>query len=232
MVYGRILLTERDRQMRDLLYSLLTDAGFVVTCVSETGMSERMLTRQTADVAVLSVLPESDYCARVLEMTGRAPEIPVIVMLSGELSGKRLSYLRQGADEVLIKPVDITELALRLRTFIRRERSSSVRISSGLLSVPNCGISVDMYSYTAFADGVPVRLPPKEIEILQLLLSNPDRVFRRDEIASYVWGESLATERTVDSHISHIKSVIGRPYADCISAVRGVGYKLSVVSEE
>lgn len=227
MAYGRILLTENDRNMRTLLYDMLAEAGFFVSCTTETGVSGSMINRRTADIALLGVSPQSEYCRKLLEKAGRAPEIPVVVMLAGECRAQKLSYLDMGADEVLIKPVDVAELTTKLRAIMRRDRSASIRATPGQLVAPLCGISVDMYSYTASAGGNVLNMPPKDIEILHLLLCNPERVFRRGEIAAHVWGENLASERTIDTHICRIKQTLGKPYSDCIVTVRGVGYKIT-----
>lgn len=228
MAYGRVLLTENDRNMRTLLYDLLTQAGFIVTSTIQTGLSTDMINRRTADIALLAVTPGADYCRRLLSDLGQMPEIPVVVILSEEEKNQRLEYMALGADDVLIKPIDIEETVLRLRSIIRRFRLTSARAAAGSVSVPACGIEVDMYSYTATADGKTVKLPPKELEILNLLLNNPNRVFRRGEIAAHIWGENLSSERTVDSHINRIKRLLGEPCAGYIVSVRGVGYKLSV----
>ena len=234
MAYGRVLLTENDRNMRKLLYDLLTQAGFIVISTIESGISAAMLNRRTADVALLEVNPGSDYCRRLLTSLGQLPEIPVVVVLSEEEREDKLAYINLGADEVLIKPIDIEETIIKLRSLIRRDRSSSVRAEPNPVSLPDCGIVVDMYSYTVFANGRQIQMPPKETEILNLLLTNPNRVFRRGEIASHVWSANLINERTVDSHISRIKRLLGSPCSDCIENVRGVGYKLNapMISEQ
>lgn len=228
MAYGRVILVESDRQMRVLLYSLLTDAGFLVTSMTPAGLSADMLERRNADAAVLGAAPGESYCAQLLSGLNGMPEIPLLVMLSEEDGSQRLSYLELGADEVFIKPFDAGEVALKLRSIMRRDRSASLRSASNPLCSSACGLSVDMYSYTVCANGVYISMPPKEIEILYLLMSNPDRVFRRGEIAAHVWGQNLANDRTVDSHITRIKRLIGKPCSERIETVRGVGYKFSL----
>ncbi len=225
MAYGRVLLTENDRNMRTLLYDMLTEAGFIVTSTIESGLSADMISHRTADAAVISVQPSTDTGRRLLSSLDGIPEIPVIVLLSQENSSERVEYISLGADEVFIKPIDVEELVLQLHIMIRRDRSASLR------SLPNPavsdfgGIQVDMYSYTARIDGREIQLPPKEIEILHLLITNPNRVFRRGEIAAHVWGENLSNERTVDSHINRIKRLLGKDVGNRIVSVRGVGYK-------
>lgn len=231
MVYGRVLLTENDRNMRTLLYELLTKAGFAVTSTIESGLSAELINRRTADIALLCVPPDSDYCQRLLAGYEGLSDIPIVVVLSAENSDDYGKYISLGADAVMIKPLDIEETVLRLNSIIRRNRASSLRSAANPVTLPDCGITVDMFSYTAAANGRQIHLPPKEIEILNLLLTNPNRVFRRGEIVAQVWGESLANERTVDSHIARIKKALGKPYSDYIETVRSVGYKLSLPSD-
>lgn len=232
MAFGRVLLVESDRHMRVLLYDLLTEAGFLVTSMTPAGVSADMLGRRTADAAVLGAAPGENYCARLLSGLNGMPEIPLAVMLSEEDGAQRLSYLELGADEVFIKPFDAGEVVLKLRSILRRDRSASLRSEASPLCSSACGLSVDMYSYTVCANGTYISMPPKEIEILYLLMSNPDRVFRRGEIAAHVWGQNLANDRTVDSHITRMKRLIGKPCSEHIKTVRGVGYKFTMPSGE
>lgn len=231
MANGRVLLTENDRNMRTLLYELLTKAGFAVTSTIESGLSAELINRRIADVALLCVHPGSDYCQRLLAGYNGLSDIPIVVVLSLENSGDYSKYISLGADAVMIKPLDIEETVLRLNSIIRRNRASSLRSAANPVTLPDCGITVDLFSYTVSAKGRQISLPPKEIEILNLLLTNPNRVFRRSEIVAQVWGESLANERTIDTHIARIKKALGKPFSDYIKTVRGVGYKLSIPSE-
>lgn len=225
MAFGRVILVEGDRRMRELLYSTLIEAGFLVTCVTPAALSADMLGRRTADAAILGAAPGEDYCRKILSVQSGCPEIPISVLLSAEDSAQRLTYLGLGADEVFIKPFDMTEIVLKLRSVMRRDRSASIRAVSNPLSSTICGLSVDMYSYTVSVDGTRISCPPKEIEILYLLMSNPGRVFRRSEIAAHVWDQNLANDRTVDSHIARLKRLLGKPCSEFIETVRGVGYR-------
>jgi DNA-binding response OmpR family regulator len=231
MAFGRIILTDDDRNMRTLMYNLLTKAGFQVTSTTESGLNQTMLNRQNADAAVLSITPKSRYCREILGRNGKSPDIPVIVLLPQEISRERIDYLTYGADDVLIKPIDIAELTAKLHSLIRRDTSASVR-SSPSPTAEVGGLSVDLFSYTANVGGKEIVMPPKEIEILHLLLLNPNRVFRRGEIAAQIWGQNLTNDRTVDSHINRIKRLIGKPYSDMIVSVRGIGYKFTTEKEK
>lgn len=232
MTFGRIILAESDRSMRTLLYSLLTSAGFLVTSVMPSGLNADMLDRRNADAALIGVAPKEKFCLELLSRLNGVCEIPFIAMLSSDESDQRMTYLAFGADEVFIKPFDANEIAIKLRSLLRRDRSSSLRKAANPLCSSASGLSVDMYSYSVSVNGKVLSMPPKDLEILHLLMSNPDRVFRRAEIAAHVWGQNLTNDRTIDSHITRIKRIIQKPCADYIETVRGVGYRFSVPNAE
>lgn len=231
MTFGRIILAESDSKMRTLLYDLLTSAGFFVTSVMPNALNIDMLDRSSADAVLAGVSSGEKYCMELLARMNGICDIPFTVMVSEEERGDRLKYLAFGADEVFVKPVDANEVALKLRSILRRDYNSSLKKTSNPLSA-TCGLSVDMYSYTVSINGKTFAMPPKELEILHLLMSNPERVFRRAEIAAHVWGQNLDNERTIDSHIARIKRIIKKPCADYIKSVRGVGYKFTNLRSE
>lgn len=228
MSYGRVILAESDRSMRTLLYELLTNAGFFVTSIMPNVLTVEMLDRRNADVALIGSEQGETYCMELMSRINGLCDIPLVVMLSAAEKKQKLTYLAFGADEVFIKPFDVNEVALKLRMLLRRDRRSSLRSSSNPLCSAASGLSVDMYSYTVNVNGATLTMPPKELEILHLLMSHPERVFRRSEIAAHVWGQALDNERIIDSHITRIKRIIKKPFADYIEAVRGVGYKFTV----
>lgn len=216
----RILLMDENLPMRRLLNELLTEEGFAVNEVRERDLDTVSLSSKYADAAVLGILPGNVFCRELLTRVGGSPEIPVIVLLSQDNVGERVDYLRLGADDVLIKPFDAAELAAKLKNVIRRGSAKKIDTVS---AIP--GISVDPYSYTVrIADKV-MQVPPKETEILRLFLANPERVYSRSEIAMLIWRKEVAG-RTVDAHISRLKTLLGKPYCEWIISVRGVGYKL------
>ncbi len=216
----RILLMDENPPMRKLLCDLLTEDGFMVYEVRERDLDATTLCSKYADAAVLGILPGNVFCKELLTRTGGSPEIPVIVLLSQDNVGERVEYLRLGADDVLIKPFDAAELAAKLKNVIRRGRITKNEACGTV-----CGISVDPYSYTVHVGGRITTIPPKETEILRLLLANPGRIFSRSEIASFVW-KTEVLGRTVDTHISRLKNLLGQPYSNYIISVRGVGYAL------
>ncbi len=206
--------------MRRLLSELLTKEGFAVYEMRERELDTVSLSSKYADAAVLGILPGNVFCRELLTRVGGSPEIPVIVLLSQDNVGERVDYLRLGADDVLIKPFDAAELAAKLKNVIRRGSAKKTDTVNAI-----SGISVDPYSYTVRIEGKIMEVPPKETEILRLFLSSPGRVYSRSEIAMLVWRKDIAG-RTVDAHISRLKSLLGKPYCDWIVSVRGVGYKM------
>jgi DNA-binding response OmpR family regulator len=154
--------------------------------------------------------------------TGRYdPELPVIVVSGRGSEADRLRGLAHGADDYVVKPVYLPELAARIRAVLRRRsgrRAGPLRAGE---------IVVDTARREARVGGRPVRLANKEFALLRVLASDPTRVFTKQELLREVWGfRSLARTRTLDTHASRLRRKLDPEAGRYVRNCWGVGYRL------
>ena len=153
-----------------------------------------------------------------------------IIMLSakGETFDKVLG-LELGADDYMVKPFDSKELVARVKAVLRRSRNKEDSRKKGqehIRSVEYPGLTVNLSNYAVIYNGEPVEMPPKELELLYFLASQPNQVFTREQLLDHIWGyEYVGDTRTVDVHIKRLREKIKGENGWNIGTVWGIGYK-------
>ncbi len=174
-----------------------------------------------ADLVLLDLgLPDTDG-EEVCRRLRRESRVPIIIVSARGDEIDRVVLLELGADDYLVKPFGLRELIARVRAVLRRvdvtpEPEPTLRAGS---------LELDTRSRRVTADGSPVELTPKEFDLLALLLSEPGRVFRRQEILERVWDPHwYGPSKTIDVHLASIRRKLGD--AVTVTAVRGVGFRV------
>jgi DNA-binding response OmpR family regulator len=165
-------------------------------------------------------------CREIREISSK----PIIMLTAkGEVFDKVLG-LELGADDFLAKPVDMKELAARIKAVLRRCQTSDARADEKCVRFENLEISLEQYKLKV-ADKV-VDIPPKELELLYFLASNYNHVFTRDQLLDKVWGFYYPGDSgTVDVHIKRLRDKLeGVSNKWILKTVWGVGYKFEVVA--
>lgn len=171
------------------------------------------------------MLPEIDgydVCREIRKMSN----IPIIMLTAkGETFDKVLG-LELGADDYIVKPFEPKELVARVKAVLRRYEP---REESGKkIIVPN--LTIDLGNYSVTYHGKQMELPPKELELLYFLASNPNQVFTREQLLDRIWGyDYIGDTRTVDVHIKRIREKLNQQETWSIKTVWGVGYKFENV---
>ena len=222
MPYGKILMIDEDPQLRRLVTEHLQELGMEVHSTSRID-GYALNEAERSDVILLCNSVAGGSTGSYITKLKGGRNTPLIMLTSSGEPVDSMLYFQHGADQMIAKPFNIAELALRIEALLRRlETSEDHHITHASFD----GLSVDLKSYTVTVDGQHVELSPKEIELLFLLISNRDQIFSRGEISSRIWGRILSDNRTIAVHINRIKSKIGS-YASHITCVRGVGYKFT-----
>ena len=217
----RILLVEDEIEMAAALRAALARRGFVVDRVrtledahialKEPGVRAVLLDRRLPDGDGLSLLP-------VLRAMADPP--PVIVLTALGQTMERVEGLDAGADDYLVKPVELDELLARLRAVARRRAGAAVEpLTLGALSF-------DTVHREAQVSGNPLQLPRREIALLDVLLRRAGRVVLRETIEAALFGfDDAPASNTLDSHVSRLRRRLSEAGAGvAIHALRGVGY--------
>ena len=158
----------------------------------------------------------------------RAKSATPIIMLSakGEVFDKVLG-LELGADDYIIKPFDSKELVARVKAVLRRyqpAKQEAPKSSAKVVEYPE--LVINQTNYSVLYKGVPVDMPPKELELLYFLASSPNQVFTREQLLDHIWGyEYIGDTRTVDVHIKRLREKIKDHPSWSLSTVWGIGYK-------
>jgi two-component system response regulator QseB len=215
----RILLAEDDSLLGDGLQSGLRQLGFQVDWVRSGDAAERELRAGAYAAAVLDLgLPRKDGLDVLAAVRAQGVRIPVLVLTARDAVPDRIRGLDIGADDYVVKPVDLHELAARLRALVRRSHGQPQEV----LKVQD--IELDPAAHTVLKAGQPLSLPSREFDLLHALMLNAGRVLSREQLEQhlYSWGREVESN-AVEVHIHHLRRKLG---ADRIHTVRGVGYTL------
>ncbi len=218
----KLLLAEDDAILADALSSNLRHAGFEVEVADNGAVAEYLLLRQPFDLAVLDLgLPMVDGLTVLKRVRAAKPTLPVLVLTALDGLDNRVAGLNAGADDYLTKPFDFPELEARLRALLRRSRAAST-------TAQEMGrLNFDRDARRATIDGEPVELSPREWMLLDLLLTQRDKVVTKDQIA-----QSWAVDRSEAGGPGSIEVYIHRLRRKlessglAIRTVRGLGYLL------
>ena len=213
----RILLAEDDPLLGDGLRAGLRQSGFQVDWVRDGAAAERELRAEPYAADVLDLgLPLMDGMAVLASIRRAAVKTPVLVLTARDAVPDRIRGLDLGADDYVVKPVDLHELAARLRALVRRAHGQP---EERLVAQD---VVLDPASRTVQRGGVPVTLPAREFDLLHALMLNAGRVLSREQLEQhlYSWGREVDSN-AVEVHVHHLRRKLGN---DLIQTVRGVGY--------
>lgn len=213
----RLLLVEDDSLLGDGIRVGLSQEGFAVDWTRDGQAAKLALETENYALMVLDLgLPGLPGESVLKWLRGTGNDMPVLILTARDTVADRVCGLDAGADDYLVKPFDLDELAARLRALLRRAGGRSVPvISHGLLRL-------DPAAHTVTRDGNQVDLSPREFAILLDLLENIGRVQSREQLEQslYGWGEEVESN-AVEVHIHHLRKKLG---TELIRTIRGVGY--------
>lgn len=216
----RILLAEDDLLLGDGLRAGLRQLGFLVDWVCDGEAAERELRAESYAAAVLDLgLPRKDGLDVLAAVRRAGVTLPVLLLTARDAVPDRIKGLDAGADDYVVKPVDLHELAARLRAMVRRAHGQPQEC----LTAQN--VVLDPAARSVHRDGVPVTLYAREFNLLHALMLGAGRVLSRAQLEQhlYGWGQEVDSN-AIEVHIHHLRRKLGGPL---IHTVRGVGYMLT-----
>lgn len=215
----RILLAEDDAMLGDGLRAGLHQQGFSVDWVRDGVAAERELFAGDYAAAVLDLgLPLKDGIEVLKSLRARKIRTPILVLTARDAIPDRILGLDLGADDYVVKPVDLHELGARLRSLVRRSHGQ-------MQDTLTCGeIVLEPSARRVSLQGAPVLLSTREFDLLHVLMLNADRVMSREQLEQqlYSWGYEVDSN-AIEVHIHHLRRKL---HADLIQTVRGIGYTL------
>ena len=227
MSAGKILVVDDDINICELLRLYIEKEGYQVIIANDGNEALRLFESEKPDFVMLDImLPGLDGWQVCREIRNQA-KCPIIMLTAkGEVFDKVLG-LELGADDYVVKPFEAKEIIARIRAVMRRTGQPE---NSEVKEVKWDKLSINLTNYELKVNGVQVDTPPKEMELIYHLASNPNRVFTRDQLLDEVWGfDYYGDSRTVDVHIKRLREKLeGVSDKWVLKTVWGVGYKFEV----
>lgn len=228
---AKVLVVDDDANIVKLLKLYLEKDEYNVITASNGAMALSMFKQENPAIIILDIMmPEMDG-NQVCREIRKTSDVPIIMLTAkGETFDKVLS-LELGADDYMVKPFDPKELIARVKAILRRSESKKNAEKGECISFDK--LEVNLTNYELKIDGRILEIPPKELELLYFLASNPNRVFTREQLLEEVWGfDYFGDSRTVDVHIKRLREKLEGVASNWqLKTVWGVGYKFEVRSD-
>ena len=228
MSMEKILVSDDDKNICELIRLYLEKEGYSVTLAHDGEDALNKFNAEQPDLVLLDIMMPKLDGWQVCREIRRKSDCPIIMITAkGETFDKVLG-LELGADDYVVKPFDAKEIVARIKAVLRR--SCKNEHTSDVKEVNYDKLTVNMTRYELKVDGRVVDTPPKELELLFHLASNPNRVYTRDQLLDEVWGfEYYGDSRTVDVHVKRLREKLeGVSEQWTLKTVWGVGYKFEV----
>ncbi len=223
----RILVVEDEQAIREMVGFALRKAGLAVEEAADAEQALLAVASNPPDLILLDwMLPGMSGVDLARRLRGEeiTAGIPIIMLTARVEENDRVRGLETGADDYVTKPFSPRELIARINAVLRRSQ-----VGSEEKPIEFDGLSLDPLGHRVQVDGKPLELAPTEFRLLHFFMSNPDRVYSREQLLDRVWGRGVfVEERTVDVHIRRLrKALAGQAYDRFIQTVRGAGYRFS-----
>lgn len=221
---GKILIADDEPDIVEIIRYNLTKEGYEVVTANNGDDAIQKAKLSQPDLIILDIMMPRKNGVEVCEILRSQPafqETVIVFLTALNDESSHVKGLETGADDYISKPVSPKILVSRIHAIFRRINKEP---EEKVIKIDN--LEIDPVKFEAKVDGKGVVLAKKEFELLYLLASKPGRVFLRNEILNQIWGNDVIVgDRTIDVHIRKIRQKLG---IDCITTVKGVGYKFTL----
>ena len=224
----KILIVDDDPNICELLRMYLNKDGFDTSIATDGEEAIDLVLRYKPDLILLDIMMPRLDGWQVCREVRKTSEVPIIMLTAkGEVFDKILG-LELGADDYISKPFDTKEVLARIKAVLRRSNEKSKR--NAIKEVRFDKLVINLTNYELIVDGERIDTPPKELELIFHLASNPNRVYTRDQLLDEVWGfDYYGDSRTVDVHVKRLREKLENVSEKwSLKTVWGVGYKFEV----
>ncbi|GAA1871769.1 response regulator transcription factor [Pseudonocardia ailaonensis] len=221
-----LLVVDDDSRVRTVVSWQLASEGYAVREAADGHSAWQHIVDERPDLVVLDLsLPGLAGLDLLRRLRERGDRTPVVVLSGRSGEGDRILGLDLGADDYLVKPFSLGELAARVRSVLRRSNDHLLVHPRGATPDERSGLRIDPTTRDVVLDGRPVPLTAREFDLLAFLAGHPRQVFTRAQLLEQVWSSSPTwqSEATVTEHVHRVRQKLGRAL---IVTVRSVGYRL------
>lgn len=220
---GKVLIADDEPDILEILKYNLSNEGYEVVTARDGDEAFEKAKRTKPDLIVLDIMMPKKTGVEVCQLLRSQPafkETMIIFLTAVNDESTQIKGLETGADDYVSKPISPKVFMSRVNALFRRINKAEAKV----LKIEN--LTIDPERFLVIVDGKEIILAKKEFELLYLLAQKPGRVFLRNEILNQVWGNDVIVgDRTIDVHIRKIRQKLG---VDCITTVKGVGYKFEL----
>lgn len=218
----RILIVEDNRDILANLVDFLEMKGYTVDCAQDGIAGQKLAQSEHYDLAIFDVmLPGMDGFTLCQHLRESQNHLPVIMLTARDTLDDRLQGFSAGADDYLVKPFELSELAARVEAVLRRTRGAS-----RVLTVADLSLDLDTLGVTR--QGKAIRLNPIGLKLLEELMRRSPGVVRRDQLEAAVWGDDCPDSDSLRSHIHQLRQLIDKPFdRPLLQTVHGIGFRLA-----
>lgn len=233
----RILIVDDDEHIAQLISLYLLKECFETRIEGNGETALQAFHEYQPHLVLLDIMLPGIDGYEVCSQIRKTSQVPIIMLSAKSEVFDKVLGLKLGADDYIMKPFDSNELVARVRAVLRRYQPvASSPVNSNITSASHTGdyveyegLIVNISNYTAMIHGEILEMPPKELELLYFLASQPNQVFTREQLLDGLWGyEYFGDTRTVDVHVKRIREKLPENPNWALTTVWGVGYKFEV----
>lgn len=224
---SKILIVDDEKNIVELIRLYLEKEGFKTVCAYNGDEALTLFKTENPDLTILDIMLPGKDGWQICKEIRKSSDAPIIMLTAKSDTFDKVLGLELGADDYMTKPFEAKELLARVKAVLRRSETAE---QAHIREVTFKNLSVNIENYEMKINEKQVDAPPKEIELLYFLASNPNRVYTREQLLEEVWGfDYFGDSRTVDVHIKRLREKLEGAEADWqLKTVWGVGYKFEV----
>ena len=225
----KILIADDEKEVTELLHLYLEKDGFQVFSAGDGITALGIVSTEKLDCAILDVMMPELNGFQLLKKIREKTNIPVIMLTARTSSSDKVLGLDMGADDYVTKPFDPLELCARVKANIRRYHSASVEAGPVLLKAGPLELNTE--KCLLYKKGSPIEITSTEFRVLQLFMTNPNRVYTKAQISAAGWGENTYVEdNSIMVTLSKLRTKLGAE--GWIKNIRGLGYRMEIQDEK
>ncbi len=222
----QILLIEDDQRVSELIKRSLEEQGFSMTLAYDGEMGKKLALNNDYDLVITDIiLPKINGLDLCKEIRQTKPDLPIIMLTALGTTDDKVEGFDAGADDYLVKPFEMRELLVRIRSLLKRN-SSNTNISGFVLKIAD--LEMNLHSKIVKRNNIEINLTPKEFKLLEYMMQNRNRVLSRTEIAENVWETHFDTGTNfIDVYMNYLRKKIDKDFpAKLIHTKSGMGFIL------
>ncbi|EIM75555.1 two-component system response regulatory protein [Nitritalea halalkaliphila LW7] len=224
-----ILLVEDDERLAEVILKSLQEKGYATSLATDGAEGLRRWQAGGIDLVITDlILPEMDGMQLSREIRAVDRRVPIIMLTALGTTDDKVEGFDAGADDYLVKPFDIRELYVRIKSLLQRASLVPEAAESNADMLRFADIRIDLQAKKAFREEQELQLTPKEFNLLRYMVEHPMRVLSREEIAKEVWGVDFDTGTNfIDVYINYLRKKVDKPFGEKLIHTRtGMGFVL------